>query len=43
MVESTNTRAAEMCSRLHGVNRWCITGTPLHKSVSGELIVVIAT
>lgn len=32
MVEGM-TKAATVCSRLRSVNRWCITGTPIQKSV----------
>lgn len=34
MVHSTNTRCAEMAARLHAVNRWCVTGTPIGRSLA---------
>ena len=34
MVHSTNTRCAEMANRLSAKNRWCITGTPIGRSLS---------
>ncbi len=34
MVHSSNTKCAEMANRLHAVNRWCITGTPIGRSLS---------
>lgn len=36
MVHSTNSRCAEMASRLHAINRWCVTGTPIGRSL-GDL------
>ena len=33
MVEGSTTRAAEMARRLTAVHRWCVTGTPIQKSV----------
>ena len=36
MVHSTNTKCADMANRLSAVNRWCITGTPIGKSL-GDL------
>jgi E3 ubiquitin-protein ligase SHPRH len=35
MVHSTNAKCADMASRLHAVNRWCVTGTPIGRSLSG--------
>jgi hypothetical protein len=34
MIESTVTKTAKMALRLAGVNRWCVTGTPLGRSVN---------
>ncbi|XP_033741490.1 E3 ubiquitin-protein ligase SHPRH-like [Pecten maximus] len=34
MVEATTSKTAEMALRLSAVNRWCVTGTPIQKSVS---------
>jgi E3 ubiquitin-protein ligase SHPRH len=34
MIESTVTKTAKMALRLTGVNRWCVTGTPLGRSVN---------
>jgi E3 ubiquitin-protein ligase SHPRH len=34
MVHSTNTLCAEMAERLPSVNRWCITGTPIGRSLA---------
>lgn len=34
MVHSTNSRCAEMANRLHAVNRWCVTGTPIGRSLA---------
>lgn len=34
MVHSTNTRCADMANRLNAINRWCITGTPIGRSLS---------
>jgi E3 ubiquitin-protein ligase SHPRH len=36
MVHSTNSRCAEMANRLAAVNRWCVTGTPIGRSL-GDL------
>ncbi|RNA13952.1 E3 ubiquitin- ligase SHPRH [Brachionus plicatilis] len=36
MVHSTNSRCAEMANRLHAINRWCVTGTPIGRSL-GDL------
>ena len=33
MVESVTTSTAEMALRLHAVNRWCVTGTPISSGV----------
>jgi E3 ubiquitin-protein ligase SHPRH len=33
MVEGSTTKAAEMARTFHAVNRWCVTGTPIQKSV----------
>ena len=32
-VESAAGAAAQMCARLTAVNRWCVTGTPLTRSI----------
>ena len=34
MIESTTAKTAEMALRLQGVNKWCVTGTPIGKSVN---------
>jgi SNF2 family DNA or RNA helicase len=34
MVHSTNTRCAEMANRMFAVNRWCVSGTPIGKSLA---------
>ncbi|KAF4525763.1 hypothetical protein B566_EDAN002025 [Ephemera danica] len=34
MVECTTTRTAEMALKLQAVHRWCVTGTPLQRSIS---------
>ena len=34
MIESTTTKTAEMAMKLSAVNRWCVTGTPVGKSVN---------
>ena len=33
MVEGSATRAAEMVRKFHSIHRWCVTGTPIQKSV----------
>jgi len=33
MVEGSATRAAEMARKFHTVHRWCVTGTPIQKSI----------
>ncbi|XP_077487970.1 E3 ubiquitin-protein ligase SHPRH isoform X1 [Amblyomma americanum] len=33
MVEATTTRAAQMALKLTAVNRWCVTGTPIQRSL----------
>ena len=34
MVHSTNSKCAEMAHRLDAVNRWCVTGTPIGRSLT---------
>lgn len=34
MVHSTNAKCAAMANRLFAVNRWCVTGTPIGRSLS---------
>ncbi|CAF0870165.1 unnamed protein product [Brachionus calyciflorus] len=34
MVHSTNSRCAEMANRLKAINRWCVTGTPIGRSLA---------
>ena len=34
MIESTTTKTAEMANRLSAVNKWCVTGTPIGKSLN---------
>lgn len=38
MVEGMATKMAAMASRLQGVHRWCVTGTPLNKGLEGRLM-----
>ena len=33
MVEGSTTRAAEMARKFRAVHRWCVTGTPIQKSI----------
>ena len=34
MIETTTAKTAEMARRLSSVNRWCVTGTPIGKSLN---------
>jgi E3 ubiquitin-protein ligase SHPRH len=34
MLESTTTKTAEMALRLRADHRWCVTGTPIGKSLN---------
>ena len=34
MVHSTNSACSEMANRLQAVNRWCVSGTPIGKSLT---------
>ena len=34
MIECTTTRTAEMALRLSSVHKWCVTGTPIEKSLN---------
>ncbi len=34
MVHNTNSHTAEMANRLHAINRWCVTGTPIGSSIT---------
>ncbi len=33
MVHSTNSRCGEMANGLSAINRWCVTGTPIGRSL----------
>jgi len=34
MIENSTTKTAEMALRLKAINRWCVTGTPIGKSLN---------
>jgi E3 ubiquitin-protein ligase SHPRH len=34
MVHSTNAKCAEMANRLFAINRWCVTGTPVGRTIA---------
>ena len=34
MVHSTETKCAEMANGLKAINRWCVTGTPIGRSLT---------
>ena len=34
MIENSTTKTAEMALRLNAINRWCVTGTPIGKTLS---------
>ena len=36
MVENTTVKAAKMMQRVTAVNRWCVTGTPVHRDLRGK-------
>ncbi|NXV77033.1 SHPRH ligase, partial [Atlantisia rogersi] len=36
MVECTTAKAAEMALRLSGINRWCVSGTPVQRGLEGK-------
>ena len=36
MVECPTVKAAEMAQRLSGINRWCISGTPVQRGLEGR-------
>ena len=36
-IECHTARATEMLLKLHAVNRWCVTGTPIRRNIEGKL------